>query len=323
MNTIDHENNRDPEAGFRFQIDVPGRNVRFGIAGLVLLILVGAGPAFAQDAQEKELPEKEVSATVSEAATEEALVGPYKQPEWTATHQRFGTTRAYVLPENVYEFEQFVELEHGREDGGPAYELLSELKIGLPWRFQLDLYWTQARGSDDDSFHAGEHKVELRWALANWGEIPLNPTLYAEWETALTEDEDGMEYKLLLAETLGEKWHWAGNLIFEDALSEDEIEYGISSGLNYNLIDQTLGVGIEGEWIREDEGGEDPEDSFLLGPSVDFSPTERTSLRVAPLVGLGGHSPELKTFFIFGYEFGSGVEAKKGARGGTTTSEVR
>jgi len=293
-------------------------------AGLMafLLLMVGTVTSVLAQGGDKELPEKEVSATVSEAATEEALVGPYKQPEWTATHQRFGTTRAYVLPPNVYEFEVFTEIEHGRDDGRPAYEFIEELKIGLPWRLQLDIYETQTRGPDGDSLQAGEHKLELRWALDDWGEIPLNPTLYVEWETALTEDEDGLEYKLLLADTIGERWHWAGNLIFEDSLSEDEIEYGISSGLNYNLIDQTLGVGVEGEWIREEEGSEDPEDAFLLGPSVDWSPTERTSLRVAPLAGLGGHSPELKTFFIFGFEFGSGV-GEKGARAGTTTSEVR
>lgn len=293
-----------------------------GLFGLMLLLVSGVAPAFAQE-ENKELPEKEVSASLDQAQSEESLVGSYNQPEWTATHQRFGTTRAYVLPKWVFEYEQFIVSENAR-GGGPAYEVLEELKIGLPYRLQLDLYWTQVKGDRQDSFHAGEHKVELRWALANWGEIPLNPTLYVEWETALTEDSDGIEYKVLLAETLGERWHWAGNVIYERSLSEEEEEYGLSSGLNYNLVDQKFGLGVEGEWIREKEGDEDAEDKFLLGPSFEWEPSKRTSLRLAPLVGLGGHSPDTQTFLIFGYEFGPGTSIKgDGARSGTTTSDVR
>ncbi len=296
--------------------------VRVIAVGLILFLMLSLS-SVAQENKEKELPEKEVSASVAGADSEESLVGSYNQPRWTATHQRFGTTRAYVLPKWVFEFEQFVVIGNARE-GGPSYELLEELKIGLPHRFQLDLYWTQVRGNNQDSFHAGEQKIELRWALAEWGSIPLNPTLYAEWETALTEDEDGIEYKVLLAETLGDRWHWASNFIYEESLSEDEQEYGISSGLNYNLVDQKFGVGLEGEWIREKEGREDAEDSFLLGPSVEWQPSSRTSLRLAPLVGLGAHSPDTETFLIFGYEFGPGRNVEgDGERGGTTTSEVR
>jgi len=320
-----HDTETDETTRVNSWIPVADFNLRSTGAGLlgVMLFLVSGLVSVAQEDDGKELPEKEVSASVSEAGSEESLVGSYNQPEWTATHQRFGTTRAYVLPKWVFEFEQFVISENAR-NGGPAYELQEELKIGLPYRLQLDLYWTQARGDREDSFHAGEHKVEVRWAHADWGKIPLNPTFYVEWETALSEDEDGIEYKVLFAETLGEKWHWASNLIYEESLSEDEQEYGVSTGINYNLIDQKLGIGLEGEWIREKEGSEDAKDSFLLGPSIEWEPSKRTSLRLAPLAGLGGHSPDTTTFLIFGYEFGPGISIKgDGARSGTTTSDVR
>ncbi len=320
-----YDSDPDTVNQFDFSSSVAGpllRSAGVGLVGAVLFLMSGVF-SIAQEEDGKELPEKEVSASVSEAASEESLVGSYNQPEWTATHQRFGTTRAYVLPKWVFEFEQFVVSSNAR-NGGPSYELLEELKIGLPYRLQLDLYWTQVRGDRQDSFHAGEQKIEVRWAPANWGEIPLNPTLYVEWETALTEDEDGIEYKVLLAETLGERWHWASNLIYEESLSEDEQEYGISSGINYNLIDQKFGIGLEGEWIREKEGREDAKDAFLLGPSFEWEPSKRTSLRLAPLAGLGAHSPDTETFLIFGYEFGPGISMKGGeGRSGTTTSDVR
>jgi hypothetical protein len=44
---------------------------------------------------------------------------------------------------------------------------------------QLDLYqnWGIEEG---DTVYRG-WSLELRYALANWGKIPLNPTLYGEW----------------------------------------------------------------------------------------------------------------------------------------------
>ncbi len=265
----------------------------------------------------EELPPVKV---VSEAESEDDLVGPYRQPEWTATHQRFATTRAYVLPPNVYEFEVFVEQE-ANEGSSPGYAITEELKIGLPNRFQLDFYEVQSRGPSEDSFHYDEHKIELRWALDEWGEIPWNPTFYVEWETGGNSPGDGLELKTLFAETLQPRLHFAWNVIYEQSLSESEREYGVSFGLSYTLLDQKFSVGLEGEAIREEHDGEEDEDKFQVGPAFEWSPSDRTSLRLSPLVGLGPDSTDLHTFLIFGIEFGSGVEGKRAS--GPKATETR
>ena len=229
------------------------------------------------------------------------LVGPYAQPAWTARSQRWATTRAYVLPEGHYELEFFYV---GSFDGDEEeHEFLEEIKIGLPHRFQLDLYATQKKERpDQDHFHGDEFKIELRHALANWGEIFLNPTLYLEWETAQDGSSEAMEYKLLLAENLAPGWAWGLNLIYEDHFNSNEIEYGFSTGVNYE-VNNHFGVGAELEVIWEREHGH-TEESVLLGPSFEYRPTDRTSLRLVPLFGLTSDSPDVEVFAVFAIGFG-------------------
>ena len=259
-----------------------------------------------QSAAETELKDVTV---YGEAASGDQLVGPYEQPAWTARQQRFPTTRAYVLPPGVFEFEVFVNASGSEGDGDSAeWEIQEELKIGLPLRTQLDLYYVQAKPSDE-SFDDTEYKIELRHAFADWGELPLNPTAYIEYEGDTDfEDNGGLEYKLLLAETVAPKWHWAGNFIFEHSLDEDEIEYGFSSGISYTVKENLFSVGAEGEIIKEDAGSEQKVEA-LLGPSFELRPTQNTSLRFAPLFGIGSDSPDYSAFLVFGIGFGPGEEA--------------
>ena len=62
-----------------------------------------------------------------------------------------------------------------------------------------------------------EGKAELRWALANWGKIPGNPTIYLEWKN---EDAapDHFEGKLLLGGAIASGWHWGSNFVWEHEL---------------------------------------------------------------------------------------------------------
>jgi hypothetical protein len=244
-----------------------------------------------------------------EAQSGDQLVGPYKQPAWTTRLHRFPTTRAYVLPKNVYEVSLWTEITGSEDDGqGPSYEITQEFAAGLPGRFQLDLYTVQSRPPGGE-IRQQEYKIELRHALADWGEIPLNPTLYLEYEApARDEGTQGLEYKLLLAETLKPKVHWAGNLIFEQDLEKDAFEYGVSSGLSYTLVENKFQVGAEGELIREEEGDEDVTTEFTVGPSLQWQPTRTTALRVTPMFGVGADSPDYRMLAVFSIGFGGGSD---------------
>src|SRR5207244_9794300 len=55
-------------------------------------------------------------------------------------------------------------------------------------------------------------QLEARYALAKWGEIWGNPTLYAEY-VQNHRAPDKVEGKLLFADDLCDGWHWATNLV--------------------------------------------------------------------------------------------------------------
>ena len=157
------------------------------------------------------LPDVVVSNTPPRMVEDEG-VGPYQQPEWT-TDRRFPGTRVYLqqMPWNVG-VEQWARLQTFR-DGTAETRFQEEVEVGLPHRFQLDLYETwdidQDRRTEQD-----EYSAELRYALADWGKIPLNPTLYLEYAEH-DHDANTLEGKLLLGTDLAPRWHWGLNLACE------------------------------------------------------------------------------------------------------------
>lgn len=134
---------------------------------------------------------------------EEDRVGPYAQPRWTAT-RRFPSTRVYVVPEGKVEVEYWLRPTF-EQDGNTEIRSLYEIEFGLPYRFQLDLYLRTDQDGDGSEMLLGE-QVEIRWALADWGQIWGNPTLYIEW-VGLEERPDKVEAKLLLGGEITRGWH--------------------------------------------------------------------------------------------------------------------
>ena len=214
----------------------------------ILLLSIGTmlNPAnlFGQatNSQLTKLPEVVVTGTApTEAAgslQEEQPVGPYQQPEWT-TERRFPSTRVY-LQQMPWEtgFEQWVRYRDFR-DGTKETRFQEEFEIGLPYRFQVDLYETWAI-DQDRSIYQDEYSAEVRYALADWGKIPLNPTLYLEYAEH-SRDPNTLEGKILLGTDISPRWHWGLNLACEQELSgSDNTELAASQGLSYTAIDQRL-----------------------------------------------------------------------------------
>jgi hypothetical protein len=180
-----------------------------------------------------------------------------------------------------------------------------EIEIGLPYRLQLDIYekWVV---DERKRAHHDECSFEIRWAPANWGKLPLNPTLYTEY-AVVDHGPNVLEGKLLLGEQLAPRLHWGLNVIFEKELGgESASEFAVSQGFSYTCIDEVLSIGVEMEYRRETvRGGRDnPEEQFLIGPSVQLRPTRRTHLDLVALIGTTRESPNLEAFIIFGIDFG-------------------
>lgn len=167
---------------------------------------------------------------------------------------------------------------------------------------QLDLYEKTIRDNTDPrGWVQDQVAVELRYAFADWGKLPGNPTIYEEY--AFTEDgADVLESKLLFGDDF-EGWHWGVNLINEQELKTGgDTEWAASFGLSRVVIDSKLSLGIEGKWSHP-EGGDD---KYILGPSVQWLPTANTHLDLVVLAGLNDAAPETECWLIFGFDFGGG-----------------
>ena len=246
-----------------------------------------------------------VHVTGEAEVAEEALVGDNQQPDWT-THRRFSTTRVYVQPPWQIETELSWDAKYERGDA-PAHKLTQEIELGLPYRLQVDYEAVEKLGPEDDRYDSSS--IELRWAIAEWGRIPLNPTVKAEWKINNAE-ADAYEVSLSVGDELAPRWHWGGELFYEQQVGDDrEREYAGSLALSYTLIDEKLGVGFESKFTDEgDKDQHNPEWSIIIGPSLQWRPTSRTHLDVAPLFGVTGRSRHVETFVFFGIDFGRGSE---------------
>ena len=270
-------------------------------------------------AQEAEAAAVEVTGSAPDVLRQDMPVGPYSQPEWT-TERAFGASRVYVRPPGTMSFNHFWTPEFN--DGDVEHSFREEVEIGLPYRFQLDVYqnWGIEEG---DAFYKGS-SVELRYALANWGKIPLNPTLYGEW-TFNDSVPDRWELKLLLGQTFCRRWNWAGNFTYEQETGgERERETAVSSALTYALIDQTLNAGVEMLWERKtskDTRG-DPQNEFLIGPSINVRPTRFSFITVAPLFGTTEDSPNAEVFVVAGINIRFGGPPGPGEEGPTAPASM-
>ena len=237
---------------------------------------------------------------------EEDRIGDYEQPRWTA-HRRFGETRVYVIPKGMVQFEYWLRPVVSK-DGPTKIRTMYEVEFGLPGRLQLDLYAVGNKTGKEGAFAIDQQKVEVRYAFADWGKIPGNPTMYLEW-TQNSDGPDAVEGKLLFGGQLRSRWHWGSNLVFEHEIAgAQENSHEWTTGLSYTARDTKLGIGVETQLALvnelESNGTRGPlTKAFLAGPSLQWRPLPQMHLDVAPLLGLSHDAPRMKLFVVLGYEF--------------------
>ncbi|GDY12436.1 hypothetical protein LBMAG53_13140 [Planctomycetota bacterium] len=258
-----------------------------------------------------ELPPITVYGHPGTGLREEDRVGSYEQPRWTA-RRRFTEVRSYVIPEGQIEFEYWLiakDFGKDKDDNGQTDNLVTqvfEVEMGLPYRFQFDLYQVWAKSESTGTTALDETKFEIRWAFADWGVIWANPTLYLEWAQA-SGGYDAIEGKLLFSDELAPHWHWAANLVYERKVGGDEATaYEFNPALSYTLIDERLSVGVEGKFAYEDVKGarRHYEKEILFGPNLQFRPAPQMHINASWLPEwTKGNALTSKTTLIVGWEF--------------------
>src|ERR1017187_7751946 len=285
------------------------------VLALVSGTLCSTARADAQPANPVPMPE--VTVTATNKLAEEAVMGPNEQPEWTA-RRRFAITRIYVQPPWQAETEFGWDAIWPRR-GSSQHEIQQEFELGLPYRFQID-YEIHGQnfvegGAGDSRWHYADSEWELRWALADWGRIPLNPTVKVEWKHN-NGGTDAAEANLLLGDELAPRWHWGSDLFYEQSVNGDRrTEKAVSLAISYSAIDEKLGIGMETRLDSENDIGDRHAHLNLeLGPSLQWRLTSRLHLDLEPLFGVTGFAPHIETFVFMGYDFDPGSEPGEGVR---------
>jgi hypothetical protein len=256
-----------------------------------------------ESASESAVPSYEARAAVPAgegALHEEERIGSYEQPRWTA-RRRFATTRVYVRPEGTFALEWWLQLKQSLKDQDVArYRSQYELEMGLGHRLQLDVYVETQQQGHQAPLELRAEKLELRWALADWGVIPLNPTAYVEF-IRMHDGPPKIELKALLGEELAPRWHWGFNLVFEHELGGAlENEYAAVTGLSYTIADDLFALGAEVKGETVDVAG----DRFafdawalLVGPSLSWRPVPPMHVLLVALFGQETEGPEKTGIF--------------------------
>ena len=234
-------------------------------------------------------------------------IGTYAQPRWKA-QRLFGETRIYVIPEGTVEFEYWLlpELHRNHEPSDFTHQF--EVEFGMPYHFQLDLYAVANQTGPKGQLLFNEQKVELRWAFADWGKIPGNPTLYLEWNPR-DQLPPHVEGKLLLGGQIASGWHWGSNFVFEHeagGLQENSKEWTL--GVSRVIREAKFSFGAESKLAflsgKDPLGHRGPNDKeWGIGPSLQLRPLPAMHLDVANLFGATHDAPRAQLFVVLGWEF--------------------
>ncbi len=282
-------------------------------------------------------PQELTTVNVEERPYGEQLIGPYNQPRWSARGRFSADTDVYVLPP----FSFYLDLDyHGTfpRMGNSDHLFTQEFELGLPYRFQLAFELDQElqNGRSQIPFTT----IEGRWAPANWGKIPFNPTLLVEYDIGIgkqypvqpgqnAEQEggdgpigdavrqqtmksipDAYEVRLLLGQEIAKYVEFASNIFFDQDLWADrEREIGFSTASSFAIRGEALKAGLETSYRNVSRPGarSKAQNIFELGPSFTVKPSPHTRIDLAPLFGVTSDSPHLDLFVIFSVDFGTGA----------------
>lgn len=229
-------------------------------------------------------------------------VGEYNQPLWS-TIRMFPSTRVYVMnPPGTAMYEKWFDI-RDRRDGPAEVRMRDEFTFGLGNRLQLDLYnHTVLDGvNGEHTFAWRGFSWEIRYALADWGKIFGNPTIY--FEHKLKKGRQGIEPKLLLGDRLGKNGIWGLNLIYEANTGktrvEQEREYAYTASYGHILSD-ALTLGVSHMYRHNDI---DSTNEYYVGPLVQYRFNNKAYLSLEHMPGLNNDAKKSRTMIIAAWRF--------------------
>ncbi len=234
------------------------------VGALVLLILFGAGPAYAD---------------------RRAYVWTYEY----MTMPKGTSELEYYLTAKVPDLHKY--------DDRNSWEHQVEYEYGLTDSWDIALYqrWEQTTTPADDKFEYTGTKVRTRYRLGEKGMYPLDVLLYLEYIRPDDSDNpDVLEGKFILAKDFG-PLNVAYNQIVAEGLNHDgETEHEYAAGVGYEF-NPAWKLGVEST-------GNLTEDKYYFGPTAAWA-GERFWVALGALRGLNDRSDDLRVRLIAGFPF--------------------
>jgi hypothetical protein len=296
-------------------------------------IAIFAGAAVFVIASSRSLNAQEAVTTQTINVTGEEVPSSYGATPGFSRSRFSNLTKAYVLPPGAV-FAGLIYQGDALRFNRPDHMLTQEIEIGLPGRFGLAF-------ENSIENHRGRTQertasVELRYALADWNVIPLNPTIFVEYkygaghilhdegppaplgkgeaEAFLMEHKplpDSLEVRFLFAQDFSNQVEWAANIFVEQEVGGDRgREVGFAQSLMFPILlpNERLKVGAEMQYISFTDSGlraagaSSPR--VVIGPTVAWKPSKNTRLDVSPLFGVTDDAPRASVFVVFSMLFG-------------------
>jgi hypothetical protein len=297
------------------------------------VIAISAGAALFIIAWSRSLDAQEAVTTQTINVTGEEVPSSYGATPGFSRSRFSNLTQAYVLPPGAV-FAGLIYQGDALKFNRPDHMLTQEIEIGLPHRFGIAFENSieNFRGrTQDRTFSA-----ELRYALADWNVIPLNPTIFVEYKVGLDDilhDEgppaplekgealaflmehkplpDAVEVRFLFAQDFSNNVEWAANIFVEQEIGGDRgREVGFAQSLMFPILlpNERLKVGAEMQYISftdsglREEGASSPR--VVIGPTIAWKPSKNTRVDVSPLFGVTDDAPRASVFVVFSMLFG-------------------
>ena len=274
---------------------------------MVMLATAAMNAQYSSSAIKRGSTQKDTAIAVQEVTVTakkyplQTRVGEYNQPLWS-TMRMFPSTRVYVMnPPGTGMYEKWFDI-RDRRNGPAQVRMRDEFTFGLGKRLQVDLYSHTVYDGEagDKAFAWRGFSWEVRYALANWGKIWGNPTLY--FEHKLLNGYMGIEPKLLLGDNLGKNGIWGLNLIYEGNLAptreQQEREYAGTASYGY-MLNNDLTVGASTMYRNNDGNSAE----YYIGPLVQYRFNGRTYLSVEVMPGLTQESKVSRSTVILAWRF--------------------
>jgi hypothetical protein len=241
---------------------------------------------------------------------ENKIVGEYAQPEWSA-RRPFPGVSVYVQPAAQIEFETGFQ-DATTPSGVHQNEWTQELEAGLGHRLQLALENTFANfreGTDTPlQWQEDSLKLSTRYALANWGKLPLNPALGLGWRFN-SGAPDAPSCQLVLGDEFTPRLHWAADFQYEWQTDASQFqELTAATALTYSVTNETLNVGVQVQWKQSRELSDQQTIRTEAGPCIQYRPIDQLHLDCVVLWGSEKSQAVHTIVLSIGFEFGKGAD---------------